>query len=356
VLKISSGYLTALIAGVILGWLVQQFWFIEMAQDERASQRSIERSELRLERLRQQNLSAAGAGDLISEREEHNGFATQASVDSIETRVARLVNQDSVSAVDFELIKAFIERKRQQGEFQEALIFLYDLRLLLDSEAEAPYQTLIYSYVQGVEEELEKEQRLDALVAMFRLLTSLQAEHIPYYLSLSHWLLASQELDAAELALSSARHDFRYASEVQALEEAIARFGEQGNRYIVPLKSAGEHYLADLGLEGGGRLSLMLDTGASLTVVKSALIEEYFPELIEEAQPLTLNTANGAVQGAKVSLPKVWLGDLLLKDMEVGIIPLPGFGYDGLLGMDVLKRYQFEVDQDAKQLTLFPAD
>lgn len=352
-MKLSSGYLSALIIGLVLGWFVQQFWFIGSVQDDRAAQRSIERSELRLERLRAQNQS--NSGGLAPDNNGYSNLEPQASIESLDVRIASLVNQDRVSLADLELIETFIEQKSLQGEFQEALIFLYDLRLMLDPEAEAAYQTLIDSYVQGLEELLKKDQRLEELVAIFRLLTSLQAEHIPYYLSLSHWLLALEKVEAAELALSSARHDFRYQSEVLALEEAIARFGEQDGRYIVPLESAGEHYLANLDLGGGSRLSLMLDTGASLTVVKLSLIEEFFPELLEVAQPLNLNTANGSIQGVKVSLPEVWLGDLRLSDMEVGVIPLPGFGHDGLLGMDILKRYQFEVDQDAKQLVLFPA-
>jgi len=96
----------------------------------------------------------------------------------------------------------------------------------------------------------------------------------------------------------------------------------------------------------------MIDTGASLSTMKSNLAAEYAAYAWTEAGPLQMNTANGSVIGQKIRVRSLRLGDILLNDVEMGVIPLPEFQFDGLLGMNVLSQFEFFIDQEQLFLVL----
>ncbi len=347
----STGYLLALCAGVSCGWLAQEFWFAGLDQRVSSSQRDLLRNEQRLKALseRKQELVLKALPDKAVQAPDLSG-----QEEDPEVLAELLLNKALLSANDFERILKVAEYKLAQSDYPGAVLYLYDLQSLFGSEDEAAYMLLIHEFVLALDQRLETLGQLDSLIATYRQLTSLQPDYTPYYLSLAHWLIATQQWAEAGQSLALAKFDVQYNEEVRLLEDMSEELQERSKSYVVPLQAVGKNYLLELLVDDTHSLSLMLDTGASMTVVKTGFIQENFPGLLAGSEDLRLNTANGVVTGNKVTVPRIALGQLVIEEVALGALPLSEFTYDGLLGMDILKRFEFMIDQENQQLVLNP--
>ncbi|TPV60721.1 TIGR02281 family clan AA aspartic protease [Aestuariibacter sp. GS-14] len=121
----------------------------------------------------------------------------------------------------------------------------------------------------------------------------------------------------------------------------------------VSLEKYGEHYLVEVDLQGT-HASLMLDTGASSTAISQQVYRQL--QRFSRLQMLGLfdvNTASGPIRAPLVKIASLTLGPYTLKDIGVLVLPRNFSGdSDGLLGMNVLKQFRFQLDQDKAELVL----
>ncbi|GAA0858447.1 retropepsin-like aspartic protease [Aliiglaciecola litoralis] len=121
----------------------------------------------------------------------------------------------------------------------------------------------------------------------------------------------------------------------------------------VALTPLGDHFIAPLKL-GRRTLNLMIDTGASTTVITgktfSSLPNTYQRQYIGSFK---VNTAGGQVTAPLFQLKQVFLGGFRLDDIAVVVLDMPEFSYaDGLLGMNLLRQFDFKIDQQNAELLL----
>jgi predicted aspartyl protease len=89
---------------------------------------------------------------------------------------------------------------------------------------------------------------------------------------------------------------------------------------------------------------LLLDTGASVLTLHEAVAEQL---RIEPTQFARFNVANGkSVPAGIARLSEVHFGPFRKANVVAGIIPYhtSDAGYQGLLGMNVLKGIEFKID------------
>lgn len=103
-------------------------------------------------------------------------------------------------------------------------------------------------------------------------------------------------------------------------------------------------------------VSLLLDTGASLLILKKSLAKELGVDLAKDGQPVELVLADGRKStGRYIILKSVTVGTIKAYDVEAAIlnsdINEPTFG-DGVLGMSFLKKFDFKVSPDENKLIL----
>ncbi|WP_339074774.1 retropepsin-like aspartic protease family protein [Teredinibacter turnerae] len=165
---------------------------------------------------------------------------------------------------------------------------------------------------------------------------------------------------------------FRYLEEIssdpswrrkaQELRELWADEGEYqassspGFASSVPLRPVGDHYLVELRLNNGEPVRLMLDTGASITMLNTrAFGQQISATGWQDMGWRYFNTANGVAQGRLMQVASAQFGEFQLNDMQVSVQEVNlGGQIDGLLGMNVLSRFHFQIDQDNHQLLLTP--
>lgn len=126
------------------------------------------------------------------------------------------------------------------------------------------------------------------------------------------------------------------------------------NAETIALARLGEHYVVDVTLGRRQNARLLIDTGASMSV----LAKSYFQGAESDVESIRLGTRRFSTAGGRVRAPYYLLSSIELnsqsvKDVGVAImdIELPP-DVDGLLGMNVLKHFSFQIDQDRRELVL----
>lgn len=352
-MKTTAGYFLALIFGLLVGWVAQQFWLSQSDPDPLlSSPHSISRQQQRLLNL-QAHAKAVDAqhSSEVSSMTAETEFLNAIHQEQFD-RALDIFTQLGTSTLE-ELVR-LSELAYKQGRYEALFSNLYEFRYGLDYDIENKLFSNIALFVEKVDDALGAQQKYDALVEIYRLLISLDAGNTAYYLRLSYWQLqAGKPLDASQ-SLVGARNDIQLEKEVTKLQAAIDVYEEHGAHIDIPLIAAGEHYLVPLVVGNGKVLSLMLDTGASKTVIKRDVLEQHISLSQLETSNVLMNTANGQTAGYRVSLSNVSLNTLNFQTLEVVLMDLPQFAYDGLLGMNVLGQFEFNIDQENLILKLLP--
>lgn len=135
-------------------------------------------------------------------------------------------------------------------------------------------------------------------------------------------------------------------------ESEVARRGEpislirQGAHFIVPVQL--NHQPA----------RLLLDTGATRTAITQAAFDRLSRHTATRfVGNFTINTAGGPVEAALIELDRLSPGSYQMTNVRVFVLPIAQLDdVDGLLGMNVLSRFIFYLDQQAGTLWLSTFD
>lgn len=119
----------------------------------------------------------------------------------------------------------------------------------------------------------------------------------------------------------------------------------------VPLVRFGNQYLVNVTIEGNPA-RLLLDTGASISGVSNSYTARY-PAIVKSTKPIRLNTASGVEYSYLFTVDTMNIDSLTFNQHILALLPMHDMTYfDGLLGVDILGRFDFIIDQDALLLKL----
>ena len=164
-----------------------------------------------------------------------------------------------------------------------------------------------------------------------------------------------------ELLLELRENDDRMNAEwtaalnLQLANSAEQPFADDRPQHEIPLTRRGNHYLVSAAINGASQLALVIDTGASITTVSKARFSQIENTGFRYLGTQLFNTPNGMAQGEIYNADSIQLGEIKIPDLEIAVLDfeLSG-GLDGLLGMNVLRNYRFEIDQDKELLYMSP--
>jgi len=128
-----------------------------------------------------------------------------------------------------------------------------------------------------------------------------------------------------------------------------------GGEIVLPTRRLGEHHVVSANLQGPAgealQVELMVDTGASLVVLPNSNAAPLGLKL-DELERQELQTAKGKLEAGIGQISAIQLGDARVENIEVAFVEDELLGAKALLGMNVLGRYLFILDDDNNQLTL----
>jgi aspartyl protease family protein len=104
---------------------------------------------------------------------------------------------------------------------------------------------------------------------------------------------------------------------------------------------------------GGQAVRFLVDTGASLTTVPTAVADRL--GLRKKTNPRAkVTTASGVLEVEVVELPSLKLGKIRLRKVRAAVLDLPGesLAGTGLLGLNALQRLNMEIDSENSRLIL----
>ena len=128
---------------------------------------------------------------------------------------------------------------------------------------------------------------------------------------------------------------------------------ETADETAVPLSRLGNGFVVDAVVNDGQRVRLLVDTGATLTIIRPGALSRAGVGPGAFVRETTLETAGGRVGARVYRLDSLRLGPEVVSNIVVGSVEIPGLGaIDGLLGMNVLGRFRFSIDQARQRMLL----
>jgi clan AA aspartic protease (TIGR02281 family) len=124
----------------------------------------------------------------------------------------------------------------------------------------------------------------------------------------------------------------------------------------VPLQQVGHLFVVTVRLNGEQDARLIVDTGASHSVVSHRLAMELGLYSDVSMGTVTMNTVGGSVQAPLVRIKSIRLAEAEVRDSVVVVHDLPDSpgGVEGLLGLSALREFQVTLDPTKKVLSLQP--
>jgi clan AA aspartic protease (TIGR02281 family) len=100
---------------------------------------------------------------------------------------------------------------------------------------------------------------------------------------------------------------------------------------------------------------LLLDTGASLSIISPELLRMLGTPYQSTGRTAWFSTAGGRIKAPVITLDSLALDGVFVENIEVGVIgEFDSNPFDGLLGMNFLRHFEFFIDQNERKLQLSP--
>ncbi len=195
-----------------------------------------------------------------------------------------------------------------------------------------------------------KAQHWQELTRVYEHALQWQPDNAEYHLRLAEIYLQLGDFVSAQNMLAAVTPSPELQQRIAAVEQAIAQ-QSTGNDGI-PLRKRGSHYLVDVVINGMP-VSLMIDTGASVSALSRDAVEQVIDAVGLQFQGQTrLATAGGTIESQVYLADTVAIDKHELYGVEWVVIDMPGSGVDGVLGMNILSQFEFQLDQQRQLLTL----
>lgn len=242
---------------------------------------------------------------------------------------------------------------KANDEFEASLAFLSRADLLAKSIVEQEIVShLLNEITDAYAKVLLATENFQAVDDLYERITYAMPEQAQYHLKLGQLRIRLGNYDHALGPLSQIENHMELGAQARELIAQTEVSEIIGNLEVVPLKGNGNQFIVEAVINDRTHVNLLVDTGAAMTILDQRVVRGMGYNL-NGNKPVLFSTANGVVEAPVVSIEQLALGGVSMGPLSVGALPLSmKHGIDGLLGMNFLKRYDFRIDQDRRELHL----
>jgi predicted aspartyl protease len=307
---------------------------------------------------------------LLPGSEQSTATASLATVDAAEISLANI--EYMLANAQFETAVAALKHYLEMDPKS-----LSALRLLARAyQGASHYPEALDAWFTYLGLEVDGKKRESAIAEIKNYLAQLKASPVLMNNDVA-WLLAQYEILSSygvedselhlALALMALEINDSYRAQYHALmamnnsltqaraEEILAKLNGVKNTLAtdVPLVRIGNQFLVDVNVEGSAA-RLLVDTGASISGLSREFTLKHLGAL-KNQKPIELQTAAGTQSSSLFTVDSIGFAGLVFNQHMLAQLPMDtGQGIDGLLGVDILGRFDFVLDQNAAVLKLQP--
>jgi len=196
-----------------------------------------------------------------------------------------------------------------------------------------------------------------AQLNLYKRLTELEPEYALHFIGLAEsYLSLGNEFDARK-ALDLTLHDSSVLDKRNDILRRIEINMEPDRHYAaeVSLQALGNQFLVDVLLNNSQNAVLLLDTGASLSIISTELLAVLGIPYQRTVRTAWFSTAGGRIKAPIIKLKSLAVDGVVVENIEAGVIgEIDNKKFDGLLGMNFLRHFEFYIDQNKHKLQLTP--
>jgi len=254
---------------------------------------------------------------------------------------------------DFRLLHA---ERYIASDNPEHVLRAIDIYYALYNESTQPLRGALISEIQKIVKNqvdmLSEQQAWQPLLRLAERLLWHEPMHPPYIFVYARTLIKLERYSLAKNSLLSIVYDEYYGGKAKQMLDEIALLDLSDQ--AVALQVDGAHYRVAGSINGRYPVSLMIDTGASLSVVSPRVLTQLninpAPVFVRNA---TINTAGGKVNAPVFTVENFSIGDYSVPNMEFVLLDIDDAAAGaGLLGMNFLRNFVFKIDQKNNLLLL----
>ena len=265
---------------------------------------------------------------------------------------------------DLSLLKALAANYETAKELEKAIeTYLSARPYIKEAEEDSQLRTMdasIHNLAKELFEQHLKEQTLEALIPLLQKLAWMEPDHSFYRFALARSYIATNDIDSAIRELEILQLDTEYGDQASRLLASLlppppAESDDTDDTNTIPLTGSGGHYIVQTTVGDKYNANLLIDTGSSLTTLPGRILKELRrTNKAMRIEYIDLKTANGIRSTPVYRLKEFQIGNYVLQDLDVAELELNTYGSDGLLGMNVLEKFHFFIDQNHQTLSLTP--
>jgi len=259
---------------------------------------------------------------------------------------------------DIAALLLMAEIHQDAGNEMEAIGVLFQARsYAYTPELIGQTDRAIRSAVKNYSGQLLARKDYIAQLNLYKRLTELEPEYTLHFIGLAETYLALGNVVDARKALALTEHDSSVLELANDINRRIETDMAADKQYAaeVSLQALGNQFLVDAVLNNAQNAVLLLDTGASLSIISPELLRLLGIPYQSTGTTAWFSTAGGRIKAPVVTLDSLALGGLVVENIEVGVIgEFDNSPFDGLLGMNFLRHFEFFIDQNGRKLQLSP--
>jgi clan AA aspartic protease (TIGR02281 family) len=255
---------------------------------------------------------------------------------------------------DYEALLALAGLFRQDSVYPGAIAYLLRAALQVESEIQQhSFDASLAGTTDDYARSLTGSQQLQTLDKMYEDITLALPEQTDYFLALGLLRIQMGNPAGALSPLAQIQNHTRLGAQARRLMASIEADAVESPVVLetLTLRRVGDQFLVQGRLDQRRDVTLLIDTGAAMTMLEPRLLASLGYGL--DGREAYFSTANGVVAAPVVALDRLSLGQAGVDHLPVGGLTMGmSPGVDGLLGMNFLRHYEFRIDQSEGLLYL----
>ena len=248
---------------------------------------------------------------------------------------------------DVKMIQLDAERLVKSQQTHQAITALFSLKPLADETEQASVSMRLAQLTLAQIKSLSEQQAWQTLIDETTVWLDYASNNPDYLIAQANAYYQLGDLISAQSSLERLPQSHPNKAHANALQDSI------DNAYTkvdhVPLIKRGAHYLLNIAVNTNQNTQLVIDTGASITVLPRSFINSLYPTP-DYLGTIKVNTANGQTVARRYRVESIQVGQHVLTGFDV-LAMSQNTGH-GLLGMNFLQHFKFNINQQTNKLEL----